>query len=172
MTHIIICVGISGSGKSTWSEHFMLLNPSFLRINRDDIRRVLVKNLIGYYNTKRINYVEPIINKIETDIFLRLFDKKSNIIIDNTNLNIDYIKKWINLSKQYNYNIKFKLFDSKIKDAKCRVLNRDYKEIVEDLDSPMSIRPTLENLEHIDKQYSQYKEVSKWILENFKDKII
>jgi predicted kinase len=172
MKHIIICVGISGSGKSTWSENFMALNPSFLRINRDDIRRVLVKNLVGYYNSKRVSYVEPIVNTIEYDMFLRLSAKEADIIIDNTNLTRDYIKNWIKISEFNNYDIKFKLFDSKVKDAKCRVLNRDYKELVEDLDSPMSIRPTLENLEYIDNQYNQYKEISKWILENFKDKVI
>lgn len=47
MNNVIITVGISGSGKSTWSTNFIKENPKYLRLNRDDIRKTLVGDLDG-----------------------------------------------------------------------------------------------------------------------------
>lgn len=49
MKKLIILVGISGSGKSTWATEYIQKNPDTLRINRDDIRKSLVGTLKNYY---------------------------------------------------------------------------------------------------------------------------
>ena len=38
---IILCKGLPGSGKSTWSKQYCIDNPEFVRINKDDIRELI-----------------------------------------------------------------------------------------------------------------------------------
>ena len=64
-SEVIINVGISGAGKSTWTTQFIKENPNYLRINRDDIRKTLVGDLNGYYERKDLNRIETSINFIE-----------------------------------------------------------------------------------------------------------
>lgn len=40
----ILTVGISSSGKTTWAEKFVFENPSWVNINRDDVRFTLFTN--------------------------------------------------------------------------------------------------------------------------------
>ena len=41
----ILCIGISASGKSTWSEQLVIDNPDWVNINRDDVRFELFINV-------------------------------------------------------------------------------------------------------------------------------
>lgn len=163
MSSIIICVGASGSGKSTWSTQFIKDNANYVRINRDDIRRVLVGDLVSYYTREDVNSLEGIV----TDISFELLDlctfKNKNIIIDNTNLTQAYIKVWLGQFKKHSriIDVKFKLFDCDLRQAKIRVWERDYP-----------AEPTDNKVDYIDKQYQQYQSIKKWILETYPDNII
>lgn len=171
---IIICVGISGSGKSTWATKFLKENHNFLRINRDDIRKVLVGDLNGYYQRSDLNDIERFINKIETDLYTSINYNHRNIIIDNTNLKQQYINKWIDLAEDDYYDIKFKLFDIELDQAKYRVHCR---ETVKDSNSLYKTYAYEEaqkdlSLNYIDKQYEDYKKIKEYLLTHYKDKII
>jgi predicted kinase len=169
MKTVIICVGISGSGKSTWTTNFIKENPSYLRINRDDIRKTLVGNLDDYYQIPDLKNIEKQINNLEEDIFNSLNWFDYNIIIDNTNLKQSYINRWIDYSQNTNYSIKFKLFDISLEEAKRRVLDRDFNTIyVKDED----ISAYHDGVQYIDKQYSDYQQIKQWISNNYKDKIL
>jgi len=172
---IIICVGISGSGKSTWTTKFLKENHNYLRISRDDIRKTLVGDLNGYYQRSDLNDIERFINKIETDLYTSINYNHRNIIIDNTNLKIQYINKWIDLAEDDYYDIKFKLFNVELDEAKHRVHIREkvgnnnllyaqtyvYDEAQKDL-----------SLQYIDKQYKDYQLIKEYILKHYKEKII
>lgn len=159
MNKLIICVGISGSGKTTWATNFIKNNSNYVRINRDDIRKVLVGDLEGYYNRKDLSNIETKITNIET---LILFNMSGyNIVIDNTNLTTKYINRWIDIANKYKFNINFKLFDCDLEKAQKRVYDRDYW-----------ILRDLTDTTYIDKQYQQYQSVKKWILENYTNNII
>lgn len=161
MKEIIICVGISGSGKSSWTTQFIKDNLNYLRINRDDIRRTLVGNLDGYYQRKDLNSIEKIINYTEENLIKSLEWGNYNIIIDNTNLKESYINKWFELTEslETTFDFKFKLFDIALEKAKQRVCIRDNFIFNKDV-------------EYIDKQFEQYKQIKKFIETNYKDKII
>jgi predicted kinase len=159
MNYLIICVGISGSGKSTWAGEFLQNNTQYLRINRDDIRKTLNKDLVKYYDRKDVFIIEKIVSDLEQLMFETIFKYKKSIILDNTNLNIKTIQDWIDVAYDYNYKVVFKLFDCNTDTAKVRVISRDSYE-------------QIEKVNYIDKQSKQYIQVKKWILEHFKDSII
>jgi len=173
MKEIIICIGISGSGKSTFATNFIKENSNYLRINRDSIRLTLVGNLDGYYQRKDLNYIERDVTRLEDEFYKHLSLSGFNIIIDNTNLTEKYINRWINLSNclklDARINLKFKLFDITLEEAKENVINR------EDYYTP-ALTPHYkyhqDKVEYIDKQFEQYKQIKKFIEENYKDKII
>lgn len=161
--NLIILVGISGSGKSTFAINYIKEHTNTLRINRDDIRKTLVGNLEGYYQRKGHQHIENIVTEIETSIFTKLSYNEKSIIIDNTNLTKKYIDRWLELLTYNNYRIKannyqlqFKFFDCELETAQFRVMNRD---------------ETLET-DYIKKQVLQYKEIKKYITENYEKHIL
>lgn len=158
---VIICVGISGSGKSTWSTKYIEENKNWVRINRDDIRRVIVGDLTDYYQREDLNHLENLVNQFESSFRLKYLEYDKNIIIDNTHLKISYITPLIQLfEKDHYYEVKFKLFPSSAITAKTRVFKRDMPENPE------------ESLKYIDKQYEQYQSIVKWLELNHLEKII
>lgn len=75
----IICQGLPGSGKSTWSRLWVNELPKErVRINRDDIR----KHLGPYWIPTR----EKLVTSIEEAMILAALSKGYNVVSDNTNL--------------------------------------------------------------------------------------
>jgi len=159
----IILVGVSGSGKSSWSTQFIKDNANYIRCNRDDIRRVLVGDLVSYYTREDVNKLEGIVTNVQFNLADECIYKNKNLIIDNTNLRQAYIKMWLGQFKKYSKvtNVYFKLFDCDIVQAKARVWIRDYPSA-----------NTAVNVDYIDKQYQQYQSIKKWILETHPNNII
>lgn len=172
MSNVIICVGISGSGKSTWAKEFVKNNHNYLRVNRDDIRRVLVGDLVSYYTREDVNILEGIVSSIQNQSIDRIRYKEYNLIIDNTHLRIEYIKFIIDYIGP-GCTVQFKLFDCDLNVAKNRVMERDIWKIAEDKYGQNTHDLTDEpQVVYIDKQYKQYQSIKKWLLEVYPDKII
>lgn len=168
---LIICVGSSGSGKSTWTISYIEKNPNFIRINRDSIRESIFGSLIYYYVSKDINYREKLVTELETSIFNLGFLNSSNIIIDNTNLKQSYVNRWIQLSQDTNYSIKFKLFDIGLEKSKERVLERDFR-MADIYTVQDGLKYHQGELAYIDKQFKQYQEIKKYLETYHKSQII
>lgn len=156
MNKLIICCGISGSGKSTWSTEFINKHPNTFKINRDSIRLGLIGILDGYYERRDLGSIEMKVTNIEDCIFEELIASDCDIIIDNTNLKQSYLNRWIQLSQNTNYHIEFKLFDISLEDAQRRLLEREG-----------SI-----DLSYVNKQFEQYKQIKKYLETNYKDQIL
>lgn len=103
----IICVGISGSGKTTWAEQFVRHNPSYLNINRDDIRIRL------YGQEKMYCGNEDTVTSVRDKIIETALASGKNIIISDTNLNKDRNKKLEDLILQFDSSaiIEYKIFE-------------------------------------------------------------
>lgn len=78
MKKIIITKGLPGSGKSTWAKKFVIENPNFVRINRDDIRHMLGP----YWIPQR----EKLVTDIERDSVESALGRGYSVIVDATNL--------------------------------------------------------------------------------------
>lgn len=158
---VIICVGISGSGKSSWTTNFVKNNENYYRVNRDSIRLSLIGTLDDYYQRKDLQYLEnKIIEDVEAVIFERIWNGNS-IIVDNTNLKQSYINRWIKEAGPFPF--RFKLFDVELEEAKDRIACRDF---------PIDIPLDYPALDYINKQYKNYLLIKDWIIKNYKDKII
>jgi len=171
---LIINIGISGAGKSTWTTQFIKENPNYLRINRDDIRKTLVGNLDGYYQRKDLQTIETLINQIEESLFIKIINNAQyNLIIDNTHLKMSYISRWFKLFKELEgYSeivFKFKLFDIDLNEARGRMWIRD--ELLYNTHEDGNVS-NCNQLDYIDKQFEQYQQIKKHIETNFKNNIL
>jgi len=159
---VIINVGVSGSGKTTWSTDYIKKNPNTLRINRDDIRKTLVGDLTGYYKRKDLISIENLVTEIEQTLLEKTLYYDNNVIIDNTHLQVKYINKIVSTLDYINKTIevKFKIFDEADSSVlKERVANRDDLDLVNDTT-------------YIDKQIKQLNPIIQYIKENYPDQIL
>lgn len=162
---MIVLVGISGSGKSTWKTEFLDKNPNYICINRDAIRLGLMGSLNGYYSRRDLGDIEQIVTETVDRIVESANAYDYNLVIDNTNLSAKYINTFINRPCTY----RFKLFDISPEIAKYRVIKRENL-----MPNPDDVDATkaLEKVAYIDRQYAQYQDIKKQLLTNYKDNII
>ena len=117
MPKIIVCQGPPASGKTTWAKRFAEENDHWIRLNKDDIRRMLGT----YWDTKREYFVECCEYSLAEEAALCHW----NIIIDDTNLNDKYIRQWKDFANDWDYEIEFKMFSIPMDEAINRDANRD-----------------------------------------------
>jgi predicted kinase len=120
-TKVIILIGPSGAGKSTAAKQFIKENPSYVRVNRDDLRMMLRSEQV------MDNKSEEILTDIQNNIIINFLSKGKNVIIDNTNLKEKYIKQLINTCSDYSDNIMFNIFDTTLETCIERNYNREQK---------------------------------------------
>lgn len=94
---LIIMQGISGSGKSTWAKKYVKDNPDFRTISRDEIRKELLgSNDIERYFENGMNYsIEEEVSKLEEKQLAKTIKSGKFAIIDNTNLKLKYVAKYV-----------------------------------------------------------------------------
>lgn len=80
MSKVIFTKGLQGSGKSTWAKDFIKKNPTYKRVNRDDLR-MMIDDIA--FNPKK----EKFITIQENAIIVETLKAGYNLIIDNMNLN-------------------------------------------------------------------------------------
>lgn len=136
---LLILVGIPASGKSTWSKRYVVDNPNWVRVSRDDFREMLKSSPMCE------NKIEEMISSLVNTTIEHSFSKKMNVIVDATNLNLKYINAFID---RFNAvaNINFRIFDISLKKAieydsnRTRpvgetIINRFYKQYKDLLDT-------------------------------------
>lgn len=115
---VVICCGIAASGKSTWAKQFVKDNPSWIRVNRDDIREMIKSNFV--LNSKGEDYVTVIQSEMIDSALMMNY----NVIVDNTNLKVEYIEAICEQVK-YKADVEFKFFPIELKEALKRNWKRD-----------------------------------------------
>ena len=157
MPKLIILVGISGAGKSTWATNYISENKSTIRVNRDDLRKTLIGKLTpDQYKRKDVFRIELLISSVEDGILHAAKDNSYNAVIDNTNLKKEHIEHYINEYETEDF--AFKFFDMDVPTARMRVIDRD------------EITPA--QVQYVDKQHKQYEQIKEWIIETYPDKIL
>lgn len=151
--NIILTVGISGSGKSTWVKEFMKKNPDYLCVNKDSIRLGLTRGTLNQF-FDRADYPTLVIlvNNMVEEILDFAANNGYNIIVDNTNLEEKYINQYINHPRCKTY--QFKIFPCSPILAKYRVMDREHKYLFNN-GEPIDLAP----VSYIDTHYENYLKI-------------
>lgn len=95
---ITVLIGVSGSGKTTEALKLLSENPNMIRVNRDDIRKVLFgveQTDKHYYERKDLKRCEKRVTDISEQIIYDALNDNKDIVLDNTNLDVKYINEII-----------------------------------------------------------------------------
>lgn len=125
MNKIIITIGISASGKSTWAKKYIKDEKNAVIISRDSIRMSLFgyneKTIKDYYNLPDFKDNEDFVTNISDSLIRKSLSLGKDVIIDNTHLREQYINHY----KSFGYPITLKWFDVDVSTAIKRDANRD-----------------------------------------------
>jgi len=131
LSKIIVLVGISGSGKSTFAKKYCYSKNNTIIVSRDNVRMLLFghneQDLNEYYKDNRIKKKESIVSNHIDVIIRKAIRDGFDIIADNTHLS----EKYINNYKKYAVPIEVVVFDDVDKE-KCLHLDglRNYGKAV------------------------------------------
>lgn len=103
----IICVGIQGSGKSTWAKEYCIQNNT-VRINNDEIRNSIYERLEHRNWSKQI---EAEVRQIREDRIRAYANNETDIVVDNTHANLRTLRGIIELCESLRYQVELKWFD-------------------------------------------------------------
>lgn len=114
MNKIILTIGASSSGKSTWVKDFVKLNPNYVELNRDEVRFDLfcdgLRDWTKYkFNKKNEGIVTEHIDEMAKDSV----NSGANIVVSDTNLSPKIREKWKDFAKSNDYIYEEKLFPCK-----------------------------------------------------------
>lgn len=117
---IIITVGLPASGKSTATDKFIKENPTYIKVERDELRKAFQN--IEFGDRK----FEDFITDIQYKAIHSALNNKYNVIISDTNCNIKYLKPLVEEFK-YKANIIFNVFKTDLETCIERDSKRDRK---------------------------------------------
>jgi len=148
---VIATVGISGSGKSTWTKQFMETHKDWKVICPDQIRKDLTGNISDQSKNHEVwNLAYERLDKYTCE--------QKNILFDSTCTNLDTVKRLLRNTENQGIPIYFKIFECNPNTANCRV-NADILNGVERSNVPREV---------IERQYEGFKKVVKWLKDNKK----
>jgi len=160
LPYVVVTVGMSGSGKSTWRKSFITEmtegKTPFIAICPDDLRKELTGDISN--QTKNNEVWDKAFSILDYYIC-----NKQNVVFDSTCTNLDTMKRILRHCQsdtKHKAIVIFKIFNVDIDTCKCRV-NDDILHGVDRSKVPMEV---------IDRQYEGYKKVVDWIKSN--DKLI
>lgn len=105
MQKVIFTQGLPACGKSTWAKQFIEKNPTFVRVCRDDLRRMRGK----YWFPSQ----EDMITMWENGCIIEALRKGHNVIVDATNLNPKFLEDKQKFISDIFPEIKFEIQDFK-----------------------------------------------------------
>lgn len=150
MKKIIVLVGISGSGKSTYASSLVQNDPQeFVLVNRDKIRELLFgyteESISSYYQRGDLSALEKQVTLYEDTLIHEGLNLDKTVVVDATHLEKRYLERY----KFWNVPVEYKYFDVELGVAIWRDLKR--------------ARTVGEEV--IKRQYDKYKNLEK--VENF-----
>ena len=151
---ITILIGVSGSGKSTYTRGILKSHPNSVRLNRDDLRRTLFgveQTDRSYYQRPDFRSCEKLVSEIVEQSIYDMLNQGRDIILDNTHLQKKYIDE---ILRRFNHltdiNLMFVHGTSKIDLELFR--NRLLERYSNDPDPKEAVR-------YLDRQWNDYLKV-------------
>ena len=106
----IVTIGVPASGKSTYAHEIISKDPSYIELNRDNIRR----ELFGTNGWTEYEFTEENERKVTTEQYDRIraaSNEGKNLILTDTNLKMKYIRSLLSLLEHFGYNVYIKICD-------------------------------------------------------------
>lgn len=95
---LVVLIGESGSGKTTYAKEFITNNPNYIRLERDELRLELANVKGAPANSRDFeNYV----GKVQKMRAEEALGNGLNVIISDTNLNSNTVTKWENFAAHH-----------------------------------------------------------------------
>lgn len=117
MSLLILCCGVSASGKSTFAKELIQSNE-WVEINRDNVRfETFCDGVHDWSKYKFTKQREATVTEICKQQFIDAVSKGLNIVVSDTNLNAKYHQYWNELCKQHNYEFELRYFDITLEEA-------------------------------------------------------
>lgn len=125
---LLIFVGISGSGKSTYASSFVQSEPSkYIRVNRDKIREMLFsyteEDIENYYLRDDLYKLEKEVTKYEDTLIYEGLEAGKTVIVDATHLKRSYLERF----KYWNVKTELIIIPITLKEALTRNIGRNRK---------------------------------------------
>jgi len=105
---ILMLKGIPGSGKSFYRKQFILDNPNWKHVNRDEIRLEFPEETWSSQNEKK--YLN-----LEHTRGIEYLNQGFNLILDNTNFNTIHEDYWKSIAEEKGCDFEIKVFDTDLK---------------------------------------------------------
>lgn len=126
MRRLILTVGISNSGKTTWTNEYLKDNPETVDINRDDLRARNFTETGIIQDYKFSKKKESAVSDISFEVAETAKGLSYDIIVSDTNLNPKTRLKWLTWAKENDYNYGEEVFTTEPHVCIKRSLKRDY----------------------------------------------
>lgn len=127
MKKLVILVGVSNSGKSTFAYSKWLENPlNTIIVSRDSIRYMFgytEETVKDYYKRSDINKLEKQVTLYEDTLIHEGLNQGKVVIVDATHLEAKYIKRF----EYWNVPLEIEWFDITLKEALTRNISRNRK---------------------------------------------
>lgn len=157
--NLIICVGVAGSGKTTFANDY---DSEVAIISRDDTRLSLcgIDSKRKYWDCYRTIELEQVVFNVNKAMATQIVKAKyhDDIIICDTNLNKQTFNYWVEFAKEHKLKLKIKLFEVKL----STLIERNKS------------RPSSERLpkDVIESMHSAMKDITKFIKEKYRENLI
>lgn len=112
---LIMCVGLPGSGKSTWAKAACKQNPGWIRVNKDSLRE-----MFGAYSKSK----EKAVIRARDVLVTTLLQNGYNVIVDDTNLHPKHSIRLMELAELCHAEFLIKRFDTPLSECIKNDLNR------------------------------------------------
>lgn len=117
MSKIILCVGTSSSGKSTYAAKYIKENPNTIELNRDNVRfNYIAPHAKGWDDYHSNEFNEELVTDIVHKQFLKAAKEGKDVIISDTNLSPYTRARWLQVAGNYGYTLEYIVFTTSFKD--------------------------------------------------------
>lgn len=126
MKELILTVGASCSGKTTWAEEIIRNSSDWVNLNRDEVRfNTFTKGERSWIKYKFNNKNEKRVTSIIDSFAVDAVAQGCNIIVSDTNLNLKTRNKWKAFAEQHGYKYSEKVFPIEWEEARKRNQQRE-----------------------------------------------
>lgn len=109
MSKVILTVGLSNSGKSSWAVNYCTVNKNSVNLCRDYYRYGILQNMQGKFH---FSCIEAQVDQWMYRDIVEAIQSGNDIVISDTNLNPKVREMWLEIARQYNIQIEYVIFNS------------------------------------------------------------